>query len=770
MTRARHPVIEEYVAGRRPLKMLQALPEPVEPVLVALRKIYEALDDSSKIREAINFSQQVNAADTEASLLVLWYSLWAYISARSNRLLEADALLRRADQLCDEGVPAEVLYSLRAAKGVLASVRGDKRQRLELLRQERESTALNPTYRKMAFVNYALFMAQLGRGGEIEAEVDAFVRTEGPLAPTLQRFVALVRLVTLVESGRLQGAEQFLPEVTKGAGHLEDVAATEVSALKLMGGNWRPPEGAPTEPGDRAVAPDFPCWQMSTWCLLQRRAESALGWARLHTARWPARQDSHGLDSRTMVRAELACGHGDAARRFLAIQSARTYHHYLDGFFTARAELLAGREDLAARHFAAVQQACEHQRAEPRLDFELRLALELSPGQIRRLSRLAAVGPEQPPRSAEAAAPEEVEGASEDAGDGRIIGPSPAMAEVRRAVARFASLDAPVLITGETGTGKELVARALHEEGSRRGRPFVAVNCGAIAESLLESELFGHERGAFTGAVRAHRGFFEAAAAGTILLDEIGEMPPRLQVALLRVIETGMVRPVGSAAERAIACRIVAATNADLGRMTAEGRFRPDLLFRLKRLEIAIPPLRERPADILPLANRFLSTGRREADRPAMSEDLKQALAAYSWPGNVRELRNCIERMRLLNSDALHCDLTDSLRAELRLGSGPAPGPVPREDSAPPAEAPPGEDADSFILGGRSRLRRLDRARELFVKHGKLTRVEFAAVLKISPKTATEDLRLLCAEGFIRKIQPTAAPRTHYFAIAAHRS
>jgi transcriptional regulator with PAS, ATPase and Fis domain len=196
-----------------------------------------------------------------------------------------------------------------------------------------------------------------------------------------------------------------------------------------------------------------------------------------------------------------------------------------------------------------------------------------------------------------------------------------------------------VLIVGETGTGKELVARALHEESERAAEPFLAVNCGAISESLLESELFGHESGAFTGARRAHRGLFEAAGRGTLLLDEIGDTSPRLQVALLRVLETGEVRPVGSSTSRKVRCRVLAATNADLTGMVGEGRFRKDLYFRLDRIAIRIPPLRERGEDILSLADHFLSEDRHDGHRPTMSEALKAALLAHQWSGNVRELR-----------------------------------------------------------------------------------------------------------------------------------
>jgi DNA-binding NtrC family response regulator len=304
----------------------------------------------------------------------------------------------------------------------------------------------------------------------------------------------------------------------------------------------------------------------------------------------------------------------------------------------------------------------------------------------------------------------------------------------------------------------------------------MAINCGAVPGSLIESELFGHVRGAFTGAQRAHRGIFEEAGRGTVLLDEIGEIPPRLQVALLRVLETGEIRPVGSAASRTVACRIVAATNADLEALAAAKRFRPDLLYRLRHLEIRVPPLRERTADVLPLAAHFLGLGRREGERPVIGPGLRARLLANPWPGNVRELRSVIERMRLLNSDKLSYDAEDldppGAAPAAPSGTSPFPAAAPEREATAPAGPGPvapsaasAGDVAAFLRAGRSPLRRRERLRELFRQHGHMTRTELAAILGISPFTITRDMKLLVREGFVEKHQPTASPRTHYFAL-----
>ena len=228
-----------------------------------------------------------------------------------------------------------------------------------------------------------------------------------------------------------------------------------------------------------------------------------------------------------------------------------------------------------------------------------------------------------------------------------MVGVSLAMHEVFRKIALYAPADAAVVITGETGTGKELVARALHDAGLRRDAPYVAVNCSAISEELLESELFGHEKGAFTGALRSHRGRFERADGGTLFLDEVGDMPMHTQAKLLRVLEEGVVERVGAERERRIDVRIVAATNVPLEQAVGQGRFRSDLYHRLSVLRIHLPALRERPEDIPPLVEHFLRQFSRKYKRTIhrLTPEAIALLQSYLWPGNVRELRNVLERV-----------------------------------------------------------------------------------------------------------------------------
>jgi two-component system response regulator PilR (NtrC family) len=228
----------------------------------------------------------------------------------------------------------------------------------------------------------------------------------------------------------------------------------------------------------------------------------------------------------------------------------------------------------------------------------------------------------------------------------RLIGSSGQMDDLRALITRVARSQAPVHITGESGTGKELVARLIHEGGARREAPFVPVNCGAIPTELMESELFGHKRGSFTGAVADKAGLVQTAEGGTLFLDEVADLPLHMQVKLLRVIQEKTVRPVGEQREQPIDVRVLSATHKNLGELVAAGRFREDLYYRINVIELRVPPLREHVADIPELATSLLRRlGRRMGEEPAtLSEPALARLAAYAFPGNVRELENILER------------------------------------------------------------------------------------------------------------------------------
>ncbi len=261
-----------------------------------------------------------------------------------------------------------------------------------------------------------------------------------------------------------------------------------------------------------------------------------------------------------------------------------------------------------------------------------------------------------------------------------ILGESQAMRSLLEMVERVAGSSAPVLISGETGTGKGLIARALHQASPRADQPFLVINCSAFQDQLLESELFGHEKGAFTGAASAKAGLFEVAHRGTVFLDEVAEMSPAMQAKLLQVLDTGELRRVGGTKERRVDTRIFAATNKDLHEEVRAGRFREDLFFRLNVVSLAVPPLRDRKEDIPPLVEHFFRQFRLPGQqKKSVSPEVMRLFMQYAWPGNVRELANTIERLVLLTPGTIIVpeDLPSNIRPTLDLPSEEGDAPLP---------------------------------------------------------------------------------------------
>jgi Nif-specific regulatory protein len=295
-------------------------------------------------------------------------------------------------------------------------------------------------------------------------------------------------------------------------------------------------------------------------------------------------------------------------------------------------------------------------------------------GLRRRLARAASLGDSGGSHTV----PQTAESIQTDEGwaPAAIIGRAAPMRELYSLMDRVAGTETTVLVSGESGTGKELVARALHERSGRAKRSFIAVNCAALPESVIESELFGHERGAFTGAQDLRRGRFELADGGTLFLDEIGELSPAVQAKLLRVIQEGEFQRVGGSATLKTDVRVIAATNRDLEKEVAESRFRADLFWRLNVFPIRVPPLRERRSDIVLLADYFAEKHGRRSGKPILriSSPAIDLLMTYHWPGNVRELENCMERAVILSTDSvIHAyHLPPSLQSADSTGTGPA--------------------------------------------------------------------------------------------------
>lgn len=339
-----------------------------------------------------------------------------------------------------------------------------------------------------------------------------------------------------------------------------------------------------------------------------------------------------------------------------------------------------------------------------------------------------------------------------------FIGKSQIIEYIKENIIKFGALEIPVIITGETGTGKEEVARLLHLNSSRAKEPFIPVNCGGISSTLIESELFGYKKGAFTGAEKDHQGLFVAAGSGTIFLDEISSMPIELQSTLLRVLENMKVRPVGSTEYYDIKARVIVATNIKLDFLLEEGKFRQDLYFRLNRLQINLPALRDRKEDIPLLSIYFLK--KYFPDKSIqLEEDLVERMKNYSWPGNVRELKHELERMAIsTNQESFIANETVVFKGnDFKIKNENLTLKIPKHNSI--------EQIQNLNLSNGYEKARINKLIELFKERKHLTRAMAVRSLGCAPNTAAADLKKLEKDGFIKRALSTASDRSSYYYI-----
>jgi transcriptional regulator with PAS, ATPase and Fis domain len=439
--------------------------------------------------------------------------------------------------------------------------------------------------------------------------------------------------------------------------------------------------------------------------------------------------------------------------------------HYLDDLFCGRVQLLENDFEGANISFSRLTENINRFGAKNRLAFELQFAKEMKLSNVLRL--INGWKSENKVISSKIKTPAFEKKYILEKGVKLLIGESLSIKHVKDLVKKYATLNAPILVTGETGTGKELVSRAIHDEGPNPDEPFLAINCGALTDTLLQSELFGYEAGAFTGAQKQRKGIFEAAGKGTVFLDEFGEISPKLQVSLLRVLDANEIRMIGSTVTRMIECKIVIATNVNLHNAVVDKKIREDLFFRLARFEIKLPSLRERVEDIPDLINHFLLMSSIElGKKKSLSIELLKQLTNYHWPGNIRELKNEIERLYILNPDneLLGLEHLDSshLQAPLKIGIN-QPLVKPLVDTA--KENFSSEDALvlKVVQNGFPIEQRHTRLKELFLKYKKFTRSQIMEIFKIGATTASKDLQFLIDSGFIVRKSPTKSTRTDYF-------
>ena len=438
---------------------------------------------------------------------------------------------------------------------------------------------------------------------------------------------------------------------------------------------------------------------------------------------------------------------------------------YILDFFLVRYFLIKNKIDLARFYYAKLLKNCEKYQAMGRLRFEMQFAFELSGFSFFELTQ-----PIQVKITEESNNTLAIDINAQEKilfGLDRIIGSSYAMTDIKKNIKKIANIKHPILIIGETGVGKEVIARAIHEESDQKEKPFLAINRGSLTDTLLQSELFGYEAGAFTGAVKVQKGIFEAAGNGFVFLDEFGEMSSKLQVSLLRVLENNEIRRVGGTKVQKINCRIIAATNANIEKLILKKLFREDLYHRLKQFTVYIPPLRDHKEDITELINFFL-TQQNKNQLQKLSSDLLLKFMTYHWPGNIRELKNEIDRIKVLCGNKPIIEINDIKIDWVKIESSILLEPITPSDltnnNSISEKNSPSENISLFIKQTYAEQRQ-QKVLSLFQHYKKITRYQIVKTLEVSGPTITKDLQVLCAKGLIVKRMPTLSPQSHYFEI-----
>lgn len=475
-----------------------------------------------------------------------------------------------------------------------------------------------------------------------------------------------------------------------------------------------------------------------------------------------------------LIHIELGQKNKGQARLLLQEIEQKRGSHYLDDFFLARIQILELNFNGAKETFARLIESVKKYGAMNRLLFELQFAKELDASIVLQLMSGVLIENANNSYKKDASFTPKILGK----GIQLLVGNSSAISIVKELVKKFAKLKDPVLITGETGTGKELVARAIHEEGPHPKEPFLAINCGALTESLLQSELFGYVAGAFTGAQKERKGIFESAGKGTVFLDEFGDISPQMQVSLLRVLESNEIRLIGGSKTRQIECKLVIATNIDLQNAVENKKFREDLYFRLTRFDIKLPPLRERKEDVPQLINYFLDNNKGPHEKAQrLSRDLLEALSNYRWTGNIRELKNEMERLKILHAEKEIINKEDFDFARLQ-GIAPTTPKIEEVKLEKKLAITKGKSQE-IVLDHEQILKIVQRStkaeirhkviKELFQTYKKLTRSQIVEITGMNPGSASKELQAFCNSGLIKKVTPTKSVKSHFFVLVEQR-
>ena len=726
--RQRLPLVEAYLSGDEGQVLAVTERTPHNPQVAALWAAHESFWGRLSYSEAYSkMRATLEPPPEDRELFWLLLERTAMLTIQMNKMAEARSSVQLLEQLTRRKASKEWRARALRVESRLAAALGNESHASDLLNK-----ALKLKLRAGSGTWYELKATRAARAtldGDLPtAERDlADLERYGAVRPVLPLSLGYIKALYFQNAGRIEEALAVLGSDPQGVPPLPMlVLRAEILTLagrteeaqdllrSLLQDKASPLEGSLYEQGLGFIALTRHDWEGA-----RRHARSSI----THAGHIHPNIIQRNLE--TLVLADLASRHAASARVLLRMLDPDENRRALL-LHWSRLYLLEGDETRAASCFKRTLQSWPLEAIQRHLRFAPELAAHQVAGLWHRAESLREV-----PCSDETSLPQSP----------GLIGETPLMKKLKADIDAFAPSPDTLLITGETGTGKEVVARLLHEKSPRSSHPFIAVNCAAISDTLIEAELFGYAQGAFTGAMDDHEGLFIQAGPGTIFLDEIDSMSSRLQAALLRVLEVREVRPLGGTETRRIQARIVAASKKPLERAVREKAFREDLYFRLARLTVSLPPLRERGEDIPLLARYFLDEVYGNG-HGVLEENLMDALRRRPWPGNVRELRNEIRRLAIMAGEnrILSAELLD----------------VTYVPAGPEAASP----ALKIRASTRRRRRRLE---ELFREHGKLTPTETTRLMGNDYNTIVRDLESLESEGVIHRVR--AVKRTSYFAL-----
>jgi len=750
---SKNQIVWEYINSNTPL--LQILEshfnktEFIETVLSELVKKISLKEIDAELMEAIDKAIIIGHPDQNLFLLFIDQAIGYY--CRFNQLVKANTLCSIASSLMLKEIEPFIIATFTQSRAKLLRYEGKGNEYLKVMEESIKVVDKNCPRYCFLYHNYLFVYATLGRlkeDGEYKKNPFAWPTKDEEVLRTTE-----LRLMNAIRTGDYEDGFKLIQEYKNIYGNKlpTDIEDYE-DRLRIYSGDIEP---------DNYHQIYFKCMAKAYQYFSLGRFEDAM--QELETYKI--------IDHRThlfmyysfymKIHFELSQGFSGKAKLLMLEKEAKGDIRFIDDLFYGRIQLLEKDWKSASESFARLSQNIKRFGAIHLLIFELQFAKEMN---LKLILKLINGDKLDFQKSAKKIQPEtKSKSIVIETGVKLLIGESQANLAIKNLVKKYAPLKAPILVTGETGTGKELVSRAIHDEGLFPQHPFLAINCGALTDTLLQSELFGYEAGAFTGALKRREGVFAAAKKGTVFLDEFGDISPKLQVSLLRVLESGEIKMIGSNLPQKIECKIVIATNVDLHNAVIEKKFREDLYFRLSRFEIHLPALRDRKEDLPELIQHFLNNCS-DHNPKKISVELQNALMDYHWPGNIRELKNEMERLFILKPDKNILERSDFDFKHLQK--------LPKNNNQKAiaelqiTNQPPFDPFHEIIRNGFPIEQRHELLKSLFQKYKKLTRKQLIEITKFCPATISNDIKALTNSGVIVRRTPTKSPRSYYFELS----